>query len=139
MVNLGSYFNYAVPMGKFDAVLRELQALHDKKNQDYGKTNDPFANVRAGEDFGVEPWVSGMIRANDKMRRLQKAATGKTLANESIEDSLVDLAVYVIISLILWREGQENDNTTNAVRDMGSTIRFGLSPTTLQWTTEWAE
>jgi hypothetical protein len=124
-------------MGKFDAVLRELQALHDKKNQDYGKTDDPFANVRAGEDFGVEPWVSGLIRANDKMRRLQKAATGKTLANESIEDSLVDLAVYVIISLILWREGQEN--VTNPVSDMGSNFRFGLSPTTLEWTMDWTE
>lgn len=124
-------------MGKFDAVLRELQALHDKKNQDYGKTDDPFANVRAGEDFGVEPWVSGLIRANDKMRRLQKAATGKTLANESIEDSLVDLAVYVIISLILWREGQEN--VTNPVSDTKSNFRFGLSPTTLEWTMDWTE
>jgi len=124
-------------MGKFDAVLRELQALHDKKNQDYGKTDDPFANVRAGEDFGVEPWVSGLIRANDKMRRLQKAATGKTLANESIEDSLVDLAVYVIISLILWREGQEN--VTNSVSDTKSNFRFGLSPTTMAWTMDWTE
>jgi hypothetical protein len=88
----------------FMRILSEIQALHDKKQQDYGRTHDPFANVRASADFGIPAWVGCMIRANDKMKRIQKAASGQTLVNESLEDSLMDLAVYAIIGLVLVRE-----------------------------------
>ena len=88
----------------FTSVLDELQEMHDRKGADYGRDEDPYANVRGSADFGVPPWVGALVRANDKMRRLQKVASGGTLKNEGIEDSLVDLAVYAIIALILWRE-----------------------------------
>lgn len=91
---------------KFDQVLADIRALHDKKQADYGKSHDPFANVRASEEFGIPGWVGAMIRANDKMRRLQAAASGSKLVNEGIEDSLIDLAVYAIIGLVLFREGE---------------------------------
>lgn len=81
-----------------------MKAMHDKKQADYGRANDPFANVRASEDFGIDGWVGAMVRANDKMRRIQKAASGGTLSNEGVEDSLMDLAVYSIIALVLFRE-----------------------------------
>ena len=81
-----------------------MKAMHDKKQQDYGRADDPFANVRASEDFGMPGWVGTMVRANDKMRRIQKAAQGGTLSNEGVEDSLMDLAVYSIIALVLFRE-----------------------------------
>lgn len=90
---------------RFYAILDEIRAMHDQKQADYGRgPDDPFANVRASEDFGIPGWVGCMTRANDKMRRIQKAAQGGTLKNESVEDSLLDLAVYTIIGLILFRE-----------------------------------
>jgi len=49
-----------------------------------------------------------MARANDKMRRLQKGAQGGKMVNESIEDSLLDLATYTIIALCLFRETNGN-------------------------------
>jgi hypothetical protein len=88
----------------FLQIVDEIVAMHNKKQQDYGRTGDPFANVRASSDFGVPAWVGCMIRANDKMKRIQKAASGDTLVNESLEDSLLDLAVYSIIGLVLLRE-----------------------------------
>lgn len=88
----------------FYQVLDEMEAMHDRKNEDYGTDADPFANVRSSQEFGVEPWVGALVRANDKMKRLQKAANGEALANESIEDSLMDLAVYAAIALCLYRE-----------------------------------
>ena len=91
---------------RFHAWLKKLGELHDKKQLDYGRSHDPFANVRGAEDFGVPGWVGALIRANDKMRRLQKAAQGGTLANEGVVDSLMDLAVYAIIALILFEEEQ---------------------------------
>ena len=90
----------------FSMILDELQELHDKKSADYGRTEDPYANVRASEDFGIDGWIGSLIRANDKMRRLQKAATGDILTNESIEDSLLDMAVYLIIALDLFRNSK---------------------------------
>lgn len=91
-------------VSEFEKVLAEIQAMHDRKQADYGRAHDPFANVRASEDFGIPGWVGCMTRANDKMRRLQAAARGQNLKNESIEDSLLDLAVYSVIALVLYRE-----------------------------------
>lgn len=89
---------------EFHELLKSMGEMHDRKQADYGRDDDPFANVRASEDFGIEPWIGCMMRANDKMRRLQTAAQGSTLKNEGVEDSLLDLAVYAVIALVLYRE-----------------------------------
>lgn len=85
----------------------QMKAMHDKKQQDYGQDNDPFANVRSTEEWGQPAWVGAMIRATDKLRRLQKVAQGGTLSNEGVEDSFMDLAVYTIIGLVLYQEQHE--------------------------------
>lgn len=90
---------------RFHKLLREIARLHDMKQADYGTDGDPFANVRASEQWGVPAWVGTMIRANDKIKRLQAAANGSDLVNEGIEDSLMDLATYSLIALVLFREG----------------------------------
>lgn len=89
---------------RFHAKLKEMGDLHDRKQEDYGAEKDPFSNVRASSDFGVPGWVGCMMRANDKMKRIQKFAKKGSLANESVKDSLMDLAVYSIIGLILYEE-----------------------------------
>lgn len=94
---------------QFLALLEELGNLHMLKNQDYGRDHDPYANVRGSQEWGVSPWVGAMVRANDKMKRLQKFAQDGKLANEGVEDSLLDLAVYAMIALILYREGEGRD------------------------------
>jgi hypothetical protein len=91
---------------RFHKLLKEIGDLHDKKQQDYGVETDPFANVRGSSDWGVAPWVGAMIRANDKVKRLQKYARDGQLANEGARDSFMDLAVYALIALVLHDEGQ---------------------------------
>ena len=88
----------------FQQILKEIQAMHDKQQADYGKKGDPFANVRASEEWGIPGWIGCMTRGTDKIKRLQAAARGQNLVNESIEDSLLDLATYTIIALCLFRE-----------------------------------
>lgn len=88
----------------FYAIINEITAMHDKKQKDYGTDQDPLANVRASTDYGVPSWIGVLVRMNDKMKRLQKAARGGQLANESVEDSIIDIAVYAIIDLVLYRE-----------------------------------
>jgi len=89
---------------RFHALLKQMGELHDKKQRDYGRDADAFANVRASQDFGVEAWIGCMIRAQDKLKRLQTYAQKGTLACEGVEDSFMDLAVYSLIGLILFRE-----------------------------------
>ena len=89
---------------RFHEILKELGELHDKKQEDYGSDRDPFANVRSSEDFGVPGWVGALVRGNDKVSRLKSFIRKGTLRNESVEDSLRDLAVYAVISLVLYEE-----------------------------------
>lgn len=88
----------------FDQIINEVQAMHRHKRQDYGRTNDPYSNVRASEAWNIPGWVGALVRQQDKTRRLQKYAAEGNLANESVEDSLLDSIVYGIIALALWRE-----------------------------------
>ncbi len=91
---------------RFHEILDEMRALHEKKGTDYGDAakGDFLANVRVAEQWGVPPWLGVMIRATDKVTRLQSYAKTGHLANEGAEDSLMDLAAYSIIALILLRE-----------------------------------
>ena len=85
-------------------IIEELKELHLKKQSDYGKKDDPFSNFRGATDFNVSPWVGAMIRANDKLKRLQTYAVRGTLNNESVVDAFNDLTVYTIIARVLWQE-----------------------------------
>lgn len=91
---------------RFHQVLKEMGELHDKKQRDYGAEGDPFANVRSSESWGIPAWQGAMIRACDKVKRLQSFAKNGTLANEGVEDSLIDLANYAVIALVLHRESK---------------------------------
>lgn len=89
---------------RFHALLKQMGDLHDRKQADYGATADPFANVRASQEWGIPPWVGALVRLNDKVTRLKTFARRGSLANESAEDSMLDIAVYALIALILYRE-----------------------------------
>jgi hypothetical protein len=89
---------------RFHAALARLGELHDRKQSDYGRDMDPFANVRASEEWGTDAWIGSMMRATDKIRRLQTFARRGWLANESVLDAFDDLAVYSLIGRILFEE-----------------------------------
>lgn len=92
----------------FHELLNQIGELHDQKRADYGSDTDPFANVRASQEFGVAPWIGALIRLNDKVTRLKTFAMKGELQNESAEDSMMDIAVYALIGLLLYRE-EDND------------------------------
>jgi hypothetical protein len=118
-------------MDAFQRVLREMLLLHQKKQQDYGSRSDAFANVRASEDFGIPGWLGAIIRANDKMSRMKSFAETGVLANESVEDSLIDMANYAVIALVLYREETEDGNT-KAMDGAGSRGTKSSSETRIQ-------
>lgn len=89
---------------RFHQLLEQAGRLHDQKRADYGTDADPFANVRASSEWGMPAWVGAMVRATDKVRRLQTFAAKGELANESVEDAFMDLAVYALIGLVLFEQ-----------------------------------
>ena len=114
---------------RFHALLREIGELHDKKQQDYGRAGAPFANCQASVEWGTPGWVGTMIRANDKMRRLQKYATSGTLTNEGARDSFLDLAVYALIALCLWEDEHLDAEPAAFLRSVVGMPGFGIVKT----------
>jgi hypothetical protein len=93
---------------RFHELLAEVGCLHDQKQADYGRGDDPFANVRASTDWAMPAWVGAMIRATDKVRRLQTFARKGELRNEAVVDAFMDLACYALIARVLYEEENED-------------------------------
>ena len=92
---------------RFKLILQRISDTHDKKQADYGTDKDPFANISASAEFGIEPWVGTVLRMNDKMARIKSFIKKGTLQNESIQDSLLDICVYAAIALVKYEESIE--------------------------------
>lgn len=75
-------------------ICRELNELYARKNADYGNSfGESF------EDFGI---AMSAIRIGDKFNRLKSFAKNNAMkvTDESLEDTLMDLANYAIMTLI---------------------------------------
>jgi hypothetical protein len=76
----------------------------------YSKASDPLSNFKLVEDFGIPAWVGVLVRLSDKYSRIvqltNKALNGEEaeVKEESIKDTLVDLANYSVIAIILFEE-----------------------------------
>jgi hypothetical protein len=75
-------------------ICQELNALYDRKNKDYG---DSFS--KSYTEYGMS---MPCIRLEDKLNRLKSLTKNNTqeVNDESIEDTLMDLANYSIMTLI---------------------------------------
>ena len=94
---------------RFYALLEELAELHSRKNHDYAATADPLSNLRMAETFGVPAWKGVLVRMSDKWSRITQLVSGKQPKNESLKDSLLDLAVYSLLTIVLLEESPHHD------------------------------
>lgn len=77
-------------------VLEELEDLMHERGQKYGP-----GNIAEFGDFGV------LVRMSDKLARLRNLYTtgnGADVRDESVEDTLMDIANYAVI-MLAWRRG----------------------------------
>lgn len=83
-------------------ICQELNSIYERKNHDYG---DSFHKT-----FKEEGLAMCRIRLNDKMERFKTLSRGEEsqVRDESIEDTLLDLANYAIMTLMELRR-KEND------------------------------
>ena len=86
-------------------LLDQMKALHASKSRDYGSAEDPLANIRNGAQFvGIKAWQGAMVRLSDKVTRLATFNRTGSLHHEGVEDTLLDLASYSLLALLLYRE-----------------------------------
>jgi len=80
-------------MDDFEQITHDLHNIYLRKNHDYGNSfHEQF------QEFGL---TSAAIRLNDKMLRFKKLIKSESeVKDESIEDTLKDLANYAILTLI---------------------------------------
>jgi hypothetical protein len=90
---------------EFYDLLDQIRELHASKSRDYGSEHDPLANIRNGAEFvGIEPWRAAMVRLSDKVTRLATFNRTGSLHYEGVEDTLLDLASYSLLALVLFRQ-----------------------------------
>ena len=95
---------------RFYELLDTMKILHDAKRHDYGN-EDVLANFKLSELAGIPAWKGCVVRMGDKFSRIMGfAKKGKLeVKDESIKDTLMDMATYALIGIILL-EGEEDEN-----------------------------
>ena len=99
---------------KFYKLLDDMKKTHDAKRHDYASVEDVFANFRTCEMAGIPAWKGCCVRIGDKFSRIMGFAKKEKLEvkDESIKDTLIDMANYALIALILYEEKEnKNDDT----------------------------
>ncbi len=95
---------------RFGKLLDEMAELHRSKSLDYGSEEDPLANIRHGAEFvDIEPWRGCMVRIADKVQRLRTYCRTGRLVHEGVRDTLLDLASYSLLAIILHGETTDED------------------------------
>ena len=80
-------------MVTFKDILNKMYEIYEKKNADYGNS---FS--KSYQEFGL---VSPVIRLSDKVERLKTLCNKEAqVKDESIIDTLIDIAVYAVLTVL---------------------------------------
>lgn len=88
--------------GEFRDITNSMIQTYQAKNQDYGNSFE-----KSLDKFGL---IASVIRLNDKMNRIESLSrTEAKIVDESIEDTLLDLANYSVMTIIWLRKNRANE------------------------------
>jgi hypothetical protein len=93
---------------KFKEITEKMNELVARKNADYAGANDAFKNFKMCEALGVCSVEEGIVvRMSDKLTRISNLLNSEAkVADEKIQDTLLDLANYsIILSLVMSEKG----------------------------------
>ena len=96
----------------FYKLLDQMKEVHNAKRHDYASKEDVFKNFRTCEMADIPAWKGVAIRIGDKFSRLMSFVKQEELKvkDESIRDTLIDMANYAIICAILYDEAKDKQN-----------------------------
>lgn len=97
----------------FYELLKKMGDIHSRKNGNYAKASDALSNFRISRELDIDPFRGCLIRMSDKWSRICQLSKGvPDLVGESLEDTLIDLANYSLISILLLREQKSKEIRT---------------------------
>ena len=101
LMNLGSSPDLPNNIKQFMDITTNMVKTYVAKNHDYGNSFD-----NSLDKFGL---IASIVRMSDKMNRLETLVTKKAqVKDESIKDTLLDLANYSIMT-VMWLNKNDND------------------------------
>ena len=84
---------------QFKEVVNGMISTYVRKNHDYGNSFD-----KSLDKFGL---VASVVRIGDKMIRIESQAQKKAMVqDESIRDTLLDMANYAVMT-VMWMDNQK--------------------------------
>lgn len=91
----------------FEKLLRKMAETYAKKAADYSG-DVPRGDLEEVGELGIEPWVGVVIRMIHKFGRLKNLVKTRkiTIKEETIRDTLMDIACYALITIILYEDEQ---------------------------------
>ena len=94
---------------RFHELVQQMSELHSKKNHDYSGEKDPLNNLREVEGMGIPAWVGVGVRISDKYTRMKNFIKNRKFEfkEESLKDTMMDMAVYALLYIVLFEEGQK--------------------------------
>lgn len=115
---------------KFNALLQHMAELHDRKNSDYAVDGSPYSNFEfAAKYAGVGVDVVFDVLLGIKQARLNALyANGRDPKNESVQDTLIDRAVYAALAASYHMEVKDGErNVEGDLSKQGSPNHDRLS------------
>lgn len=86
----------------YDDIVEELRDTYERKNADYGNSFD-----KSIDEFG---YISAVVRMSDKMERMKSLIKDEgRVEDESLEDTVMDMANYAIMFAMYIRKGELDD------------------------------
>jgi hypothetical protein len=94
----------------FHDVLKRMAAIYQAKNDDYGSSYKLAPAL-----LGIPVHVGLLVRMTDKLARACKLSQGQgaQIRDESLSDTLLDLANYAVMAILSLDEVGGNDNPEN--------------------------
>ena len=97
------------PSDNFDAALIKIKQIHDKKKADYSDPKDRFSNFVLSANFAniTVPQTFEVLIGTKQARLIELTRPGRVAQNESIEDTLLDRAVYCILAYVYYLQSKK--------------------------------
>jgi len=95
----------------FKTYLDRMWEVHCNKRADYAGHADSWENFRQNRELGIDDWKNPLARFNEKVLRLKNILKNGVSHNESVEESLIDLANLAIITVCMRRELESKTRT----------------------------
>lgn len=86
-------------INQFQKICNQMYETYKMKNADYGNSFD-----KSCDEFGI---TAALVRIGDKFNRIKQLTKQKNLVkDESIEDTLLDLANYSIMTMLWFKNNK---------------------------------